>query len=109
MPVSKQNPGVYAGSIKRAHIIQDSPDDHVFIVIECPGRPMISIDVKNLAGRRGVGIRVEGMGIFSALVDLKELAPRGEALFRYCGMCGEKLQLHSSRSHQCADQPLEGA
>jgi hypothetical protein len=88
------------------HITQNSPDDHAFIVIECPGRPAISIDVMNHAGRRGVGIRVDGMGIFHALVDLKELKPKGEALFRFCGMCGEKIQLHSSRTHKCG--PDEG-
>jgi hypothetical protein len=48
-------------------------DDHVFIVIECPNRPTISIDVTNCHSRRGVAIRVDGMGIFNALVDLKEL------------------------------------
>lgn len=84
------------------HVQQGSPDNHVFIVIECPDRPVISVDITNEHGRRGIGIRIDGMGLFYALVDLKELDPKGEAMFRFCGMCGEKLQLHSSRGHQCA-------
>jgi len=87
--------------IKESHVVQDTPDDHVFIVIECPGRPAISIDITSPHGRRCLSVRVDGMGIFSALVDLKELRPKGEAMFRYCGMCGEKLHLHSSRGHKC--------
>ena len=90
-------------ALKDIRISQDTPDDHVFIVIECPGRPTLSIDITNQHCRRGVGIRVDGMGIFHALVDLKELKPKGEAMFRYCEMCGEKLQLASSRGHQCKD------
>ncbi len=91
--------------IKEAHVTQESADDHVFIVVECPDRPTISIDITNPHGRRGMGVRVNGMGIFSALVDLKELGPtKCERLFRFCGMCGEKLKLHSSRSHECPEE-----
>lgn len=89
--------------IKSTKIQQDTPDDHVFIVVECSNRPTISIDITNEHHRRSVGIRVDGMGIFGALVDLKELPPKGEANFRYCGMCGEKFQMHSSRAHRCKD------
>lgn len=84
-----------------AHIKQADADEHVFVVIECPGRPTVSIDLMNHHGRRCIGIRVDGMGLFDALVDLKELKPKGEVLFRYCGMCGEKIQLHSSSGHHC--------
>lgn len=93
--------------MKKTHIQQENTDEHVFIVIECPGRPAISIDLTNQHGRRRVGIRIDGMGIFSALCDLKELKPKGEALFRYCGMCGEKIRLNSSRGHQCSTTPEE--
>ncbi len=87
--------------MKTAHIQQENPDDHVFIVIDCKGRPPISIDMTNPHGRRGLSVRVDGMGIFRMLVDLKELPAKGEALFRYCGICGEKIELHSSRPHEC--------
>ena len=89
--------------IKSTKIQQDTPDDHVFIVVECSNRPTISIDITNEHHRRSVGIGVDGMGIFGALVDLKELPPKGEANFRYCGMCGEKFQMLSSRAHRCKD------
>lgn len=91
-------------SMKQSYIQQDSPDDHVFILIECPGRPAISIDVTNNHCRRGLAVRVNGMGIFNMLVDLKELQGKGELIFRYCSMCGEKLQLHSSRDHECKSE-----
>ncbi len=87
--------------IKESHIAQDTPDDHVFIVIECPSRPAISIDMMNHHGRRCVCIRVDGMSFSSLLVDLKELRPKGEKMFRYCGMCGVKIDLNSSRNHAC--------
>ncbi len=90
-------------SLLDAHIKQNGPDDHVFIVIECPDRPTISVDLMNHHGRRVACIRVDGMGVFSGMVDLKELLPKGDVLFRYCGMCGEKIQLHSSRPHQCKE------
>lgn len=86
-----------------ARILQDGPDEHVFIVIECPERPKLSLDLMNCHGRRCLEVRVDGMGIFGGLVDLKELSPKGESMFRYCGMCGEKLELLSSRSHQCKE------
>lgn len=91
-------------NIQMHEIQQASPDQHVFIVIRCPGRPAISLDLMNPHGRRGLSVRVDGMGIFSALVDLKELKPvSGDAIFRYCGMCGEKLNLFSSRGHTCKE------
>ncbi len=88
--------------MKAAHLTQDDANDHVFVVIACPDRPTLSIDVTNQHGRRGVSVRVDGMGIFHALVDLKELPPAGgDVLFRYCCFCGDKLQLSSSRPHVC--------
>lgn len=91
-------------ALNRVHVIQRSPDEHVFIVIECPERPTVSIDIMNHHGRRGLGIRVDGMSISDTLLDLKELPPKGESLFRYCGMCGEKIQLLSSGGHECEEQ-----
>jgi hypothetical protein len=88
--------------MKEAHIVQDDSNEHVFIVIECPERPAISIDVTNIHGRRGIGVRIDGTGIFGCLADLKELPAKGaEVLFRYCQFCGEKLKLSSSRPHHC--------
>lgn len=87
--------------MKTAHIVQDDADEHVFVMIECSGRPPISLDIMNRHGRRGLGVRVDGMGIFDVLLDIRELSPQGHAMHRFCGMCGEKIQLHSSRSHQC--------
>ncbi len=89
--------------MKTQSIIQTSPDEHVFIHIECPGRPPISLDLMNHHGRRGLGIRVDGMGMANLLVDVKDLPPKGEAIFRYCCMCGEKIRMHLSRDHQCAE------
>jgi len=91
--------------MKDARIVQDSAGEHVFVVVECPDRPAISIDITCPHGRRGVGIRVDGMGIFNALLDVEHLPPiSSSTLDRYCGMCGEKLQLHSSRGHECKEQ-----
>lgn len=90
--------------MKDAKIRQDAQDDHVFVEIQCPKRPTTSIDVSSPHGRRIINISVDGMGIFSALLDLKELKPvRGE-IKRYCAICGEKLVLHSSRPHQCKSE-----
>ena len=93
--------------IKDAKVQQDTPDDHVFIEIACPDRPAISVDITSPHGRRVISIRVNGMGIFGALLDLKELNPKGGGeTFRYCPICGGKLILHSSRAHQC--EPVDG-
>ena len=89
-----------------AHIKQNTSDEHVFIVVECEGRPTISIDIINYHGRRCLGIRVDGNGILDILLDVKDLEPRGESMFRFCGMCGEKIQMHSSRSHRCKDRTV---
>ena len=87
--------------LRIAHIEQKTPDDHVFIMVECAGRPTISIDIRNPSGRREASIRVDEMGIFNALVDLKELKPKSKHIERYCGMCGEKFVMFSSTPHQC--------
>lgn len=94
--------------MKRTLIVQDSPDEHVFIEIECAGLPTVSIDLMNYHCRRGVGIRVDGMGILNALVDVKEIGPnKGGSSFRYCGMCGEKLERSSSLTHECPEEQEE--
>jgi hypothetical protein len=90
--------------MKTASIVQDDPDEHVFVIVECPGRPAISIDIMNLHGRRFFGVRVNGISIFNGLLDLEELKPKGESTFRYCGMCGEKIELTSSWSHNCKSE-----
>lgn len=90
--------------MQEAHLHQSSPDEHVFIVVECPGRPTISIDITNQHGRRSLGVRLDGMGVADMLVDLKELPTKGETMFRYCQMCGNKLQLLSSRPHKCEER-----
>jgi hypothetical protein len=93
--------------MKTAEITQESVDEHVFVIINCPDRPTVSIDITDHHGRRGLSVRIDGMGVGEFLVDLKELPAIAGKLFRYCGMCGEKLNLHSSRAHQCALTEIE--
>jgi hypothetical protein len=86
-------------------VIKSDADDHIWITIECPDRPVISIDIMNLHGRRSLDVRVDGMGMFGCLLDVKELPPSsGDLLHRYCSMCGEKLNLYSSRPHVCPNE-----
>ena len=80
--------------------IESKVDDHVFIMIEREERPTVSIDVY----RDGqIGVRVNGYGIFNAFLDVERV--HGNVMFkeehRYCPMCGQELQLFSSRAHQC--------
>lgn len=84
--------------------IEAAQDEHVFILIETPGRPSISIDIEDAHGRRSMSVRLNGMGFAGLLVDAVELAPMEEnAWLRFCPYCGEKLNDFSSRPHQCAE------
>lgn len=79
-------------------------DDHVFIWIECEGRPAISIDLMNSRGRRCLSVRADGHGLFSAVVDVQWLDNAGsERPRRFCAECGAKIDLFSSRGHECPD------
>lgn len=86
-----------------SHKFEIGIDDHLFIMIERPDRPTISLDFMNSHGRNTLGIRVAGMCIASILCDIKELPPKITQITRYCPMCGEKIQLCSSRSHNCKE------
>lgn len=84
--------------------IEADVDDHVFIMVECPSRPTISIDIGNWHGRRSLGVRVNGEGMFSGVVDARWLEPDGKGdPIRYCPECGEKIKLFSSQGHICPE------
>ena len=82
---------------------QKTPDDHVFVTIECPDRPTISIDVMNQHGRRYLSVRVDGMTISSTLLDVEELPPlSANDLRRWCTFCGkERNWMSASDNHEC--------
>lgn len=79
-------------------------DDHVFIWIECEGRPAISIDLMKGRGRRCVGIRADGYSLFGGVVDVQWLENAGSHRpRRFCAECGAEMDLLSSRGHVCPD------
>lgn len=79
-------------------------DDHVFVWVECEGRPAISIDLLNAHGRRCVSVRADGYGLFSGVVDVAWLGTAGSHRpKRFCSECGAKHDLFSSRPHICID------
>lgn len=91
-----------------SHKIQVGVDDHVFIMIERPDRPTISLDFMNAHGRGVLSVRSDGCGIGSLVCDVKWIDPKSNLpLARYCPMCGEKLNLCSSFSHSCKDEFLK--
>lgn len=87
-------------------ITQDNPDEHVWLTVECEGRPTISIDIGNGHGRRFMSVRIDGMTHHSMLLDTKELGPRSGDEWknhRFCPFCGEEILMVSSRPHVCAE------
>ena len=82
-------------------ITQDGPDDHIWQLIECEGRPAINFDVTNSHGRRVLSVRVDGMTVASHLLDVEYLEPKGDAKTRrYCPFCGKEIWL-LSKGHEC--------
>jgi len=84
-------------------INQINSDEHIFIWIKCQDRPDISIDIQNIAGRRTMGTRINGMGIVGQLLDLIELEPISKEIHRFCPICGEEINLVSSKLHECKE------
>jgi hypothetical protein len=84
-------------------VVVPDVNTHVFIHVRNPEeRPDISLDLTNLAGRQVMMVRVNGMVVASLLLDVKELpAKGGEVLTRYCPVCGEEINIGSSKMHQC--------
>ena len=82
-------------------------DDHIFIVLECEGRPTISIDITGeRGGGRYIGVRMDGMCLISAALDIAPLVlpPREQKPFQYmrfCPICGGKIDSFSSAGHAC--------
>lgn len=83
------------------HTLKHDVDEHVFIMLECEGRPTISIDIANAHGRRAMSVRVDGMTMHSMLLDVDHLEPKGKVIKRFCPICGEEINLVSSKSHKC--------
>lgn len=88
-------------------IRQENPDEHVWITVECDGRPTISIDIGNNHGRRFMSVRIDGMSHYSMLLDTAHLPPRSSDDWmehRFCPFCGEEINFLSSKSHICKDE-----
>ena len=62
--------------MKQAKIVQDTVDEHIFIKIECKGRPTISLDISNDYAVRCLSVRADGNGILNARLDVKALASK---------------------------------
>jgi hypothetical protein len=86
-------------------------DDHIFIMVERPQKPTISLDISNSHGVSTLSVRSAGNGIASIRCDVGALKPTGGlGLTRFCPMCGEELNHFSSLSHGCkSEQDLERA
>lgn len=76
-------------------------DDYAHISIRREGRPNIDIDIQQL----GLTVRSDGYYVASMLTDVKVLPHAGDTqlLDRFCGWCGEQLDLISSAPHTCKD------
>jgi hypothetical protein len=90
------------------HVIKQDVDEQIVVILECEGRPTVGMNVGNWHGRRGLQISVDGMGMFSTLLDLKELGPLGDRIAKFCPYCGEELVLVSSKTHFCSDDDEPG-
>lgn len=92
-------------------VVNAEPDDHVFIVIYRKDRPAVSIDLFAGHGRGGMSVRLDGMGVFNALLDMQPLPHLKQKVpyvpHRYCAICGEQLKLYSSSGHHCVDDEAE--
>ena len=78
-------------------------DDHVFLVIRRKDHNTISLDLTNEHGRVNLSVRSEGNGIASILCDMAPVKPKSNYIARYCSFCGEKLEVFSSRGHNCKE------
>lgn len=93
-----------------AVIEQANPDEHVWITVNCEGRPTLSIDIGNAHGRRYMSVRLDGMTHHSMLLDTAHLPSRSSNDWlehRFCPFCGDKIDFLSSRTHTCADSEGE--
>jgi hypothetical protein len=85
--------------------IEAATDEHVFILVETPGRPAISLDISNTHGRRALSVRNEGMSVASFLLDVDaNLPPLGKRIERFCPYCGSPRNIVASVDrHECDD------
>lgn len=88
--------------------VKHDVDEHVQFVLDCDDRPTIGFSVGNPNGRRIFHISVDGMGIFSGLLDVEHLGPKSNRIARFCPYCGEELVLLSSRLHSCEQDDRPG-
>ena len=89
------------GRVSPIRVDLQSPDDYVFLLIQAPDRPSVTVDIRNVHSRRTLSVRINGMQIGSMLLDMKELPPVGDMIERFCPYCGKELNLVSSRTHIC--------
>ena len=93
----------FGTQILRLH--QGKSDNPIHILIECPDRPSINIDIENTHARRVFSMRIDGMSIFGGLLDVKQLPGKSSnPQARFCSMCGEEFCLFSSKSHYCKEE-----
>jgi len=87
---------------------QGNANNPVHILLDCDDRPSVNFDIINMHGRRSLDIRLNGMSIFSMLLDVDALGYAGDSNpRRFCPICGEKINLLSSRGHSCKLDPEE--
>lgn len=91
-------------SFQKVEVKQADSDEYVMIVITCPNRPTVTLDLMDAHGRRTLSWRIDGMGHGGILVDTKELGPDGDRMPLFCTYCGEKINLVSSKSHKCRNE-----
>lgn len=86
--------------------IEAEVDGHVFISVTCVDRPHVSLDLRNVHGRRILSVCVDGMGIGSMMVDVAPSDPLSTPLLkRFCPFCGVEINLVSSSTHVCGEEP----
>lgn len=83
-------------------------DENVQVLLDCEDRPSVGFYVGNTHGHRMFHISINGMGIYSGMLDVDHLGPKGERIARFCPYCGEELVLVSSRTHFCHDDDKPG-
>ena len=87
---------------------QGISNNPVHILLDCDDRPSVNFDIINMHGKRSLDIRIDGLGVFSMLLDVGEIGPAGDSIpRRFCPICGEKINLLSSRGHSCKEDPAE--
>lgn len=93
-------------SVEPIRLNVKEPDDYVFVVIETPEKPTVTLDIHNAHGRRTLSVRINGMSIGGLLLDVEELPGVSHRIERFCPYCGEELNIVSARPHKCEESRL---